>query len=89
MIESSVLENGIRVITESMPYSRSIAVGILISAGPRDEQADKAGLAHLVEHALFHGTSCRSELEISRLIDTMGGKISAFTGRDYTCFSAI
>lgn len=89
MIESSVLENGIRVITESMPYSRSIAVGILISAGPRDEQADKAGLAHLVEHALFHGTSCRGELEISRLIDTMGGKISAFTGRDYTCFSAI
>lgn len=89
MIESSVLENGIRVITESMPYSRSIAVGILVSAGPRDEQDDKAGLAHLVEHALFHGTSCRGELEISRLIDTMGGRISVFTGRDYTCFSAI
>ncbi len=89
MIESSVLENGIRVITESMPYSRSIAVGILVSAGPRDEQADKAGLAHLVEHALFHGTSCRSELDISRIIDTMGGRISAFTGRDYTCFSAV
>ena len=89
MIESSVLENGIRVITESMPYSRSIAVGILVSAGPRDEQADKAGLAHLVEHALFHGTSCRSELDISRVIDTMGGRISAFTGRDYSCFSAV
>ena len=89
MIESSVLENGIRVITEAMPYSRSIAVGILISAGPRDEQADKAGLAHLVEHTLFHGTSSRNELEISRIIDTMGGRISAFTGRDYTCFSAV
>lgn len=89
MIESSVLENGIRVVTESMPGSRSIAVGILISAGPRDEQSDKAGLAHLVEHALFHGTSSRGELEISRVIDTMGGRISAFTGRDYTCFSAV
>ncbi len=89
MIESSVLENGIRVITESMPHSRSIAVGILVSAGPRDEQADKSGLAHLVEHALFHGTSCRGELEISRIIDTMGGRLSAFTGRDYTCFSAV
>jgi len=89
MIETSALENGIRVVTESMPYSRSIAVGILISTGPRDEQADKAGLAHLVEHALFHGTSSRNELEISRIIDTMGGRISAFTGRDYTCFSAV
>jgi predicted Zn-dependent peptidase len=89
MIKSSMLENGIRVITESMPFSRSLAIGILISAGPRDETAGQAGLAHLVEHALFHGTSCRSELEISRIIDTMGGRISAFTGRDYTCFSAV
>jgi len=89
MIESTVLENGIRVTTERMPGSRSIAVGILVSAGPRDEQDDKAGLAHLTEHALFHGTSCRSELEISRLIDTVGGKVSAFTGRDYTCYSAV
>ena len=89
MIESSVLENGIRVVTESMPHSRSIAVGILVSAGPRDEQADKAGLAHFVEHALFHGTSSRGEMEISRIIDTMGGRISAFTGRDYTCYSAL
>lgn len=88
MIESSVLENGIRVVTEAMPHSRSIAAGILVSAGPRDEHADKAGLAHFVEHGLFHGTSSRTELEISRIIDTMGGRVSAFTGRDYTCYSA-
>lgn len=89
MIESSVLENGIRVVTESMPHSRSIAIGILVSAGPRDEREDKAGLAHCVEHGLFHGTSSRSEMEISRIIDTMGGRVSAFTGRDYTCYSAL
>lgn len=83
----SELENGIRVVTEAIPGSRSVAVGIMIGTGPRDEKDRQAGLAHLVEHVLFHGTSTRSSGDISRIIDTMGGRVSAFTGRDYTCFS--
>ena len=89
MISSNLLENGIRVITEQMPGSRSISIGVMVKAGPRDEQPHKAGLAHLLEHALFHGTSSRTSGEIARMIDTMGGRVAAFTGRDYTCFSAV
>ncbi|PIE64905.1 MAG: hypothetical protein CSA26_06115 [Desulfobacterales bacterium] len=89
MIASTLLENGIRVVTEQMAASRSIAIGILVMAGPRDEAPEKAGLAHLLEHALFHGTSSRNSRDIARIIDTMGGRVAAFTGRDYTCFSAV
>lgn len=89
MINSTTIENGIQVITEKMEGSRALGVGVLVDSSPRDEVAGQFGLAHLVEHALFHGTSERSGLEISKLIDTMGGRVSAFTGRDYTCFSAM
>lgn len=89
MIKSTTIENGIQVVTEKMAGSRALGIGLLIDSSPRDEVAGKFGLAHLVEHALFHGTSERSGLEISRIIDTMGGRVSAFTGRDYTCFSAM
>ncbi len=85
----SELENGIRVVTEAMPGSRAVAIGILIDAGPRDETEDQAGLAHLVEHVLFHGTSSRNSSDIARIVDTMGGRVTAFTGRDYTCLSAL
>ena len=89
MISLTTLENGIQVVTEQMLESRAVAIGILVGAGPRDEPESKSGLAHLLEHALFHGTSSRSSMDISRLIDMVGGRVSAFTGRDYTCFSAI
>ena len=89
MISSTLLENGIRVITEQMKGSRSVAVGVMIMVGPRDEHQDKAGISHLLEHALFHGTSSRSSVDIARMIDTIGGRVAAFTGRDYTCFSSV
>ncbi len=84
----STLENGIRVVTETTKSRRSVAMGILIDAGPRDETPDKTGLAHFVEHAIFCGTSSRTAGEITRLMDEAGGHIGAFTARDYTCFFA-
>lgn len=88
MIHKTTLENGIRVITEPLPAVRSIAMGFLIDAGPADEPPDKSGLAHLVEHAMFNGTSSRSATQISRFMDEAGGSLGAFTTRDYTCFTA-
>ena len=84
----STLENGISVVTETTKTRRSVAMGILIDAGPRDETPDKTGLAHFVEHAIFCGTSSRTAGEITRLMDEAGGHIGAFTARDYTCFFA-
>lgn len=86
MIQMTTLDNGIRVVTEKMTGSRALAIGVLVDSSQHHEQAAKAGLAHLVEHALFHGTSERSSLDIAKIIDTVGGRVSAFTSRDYTCF---
>jgi predicted Zn-dependent peptidase len=88
MYHKSILENGIRVVTESMPKHRSISMGILIDAGPCDQALDEGGVAHLVEHALFCGTSSRNATQIARLMDEAGGHMGAFTARDFTCYSA-
>lgn len=88
MVRKSVLDNGIRVVTEPLPGVRSIALGVLVDAGPVDEGPGQEGLAHLCEHLLFQGTTSRSALAIARLIDGAGGQLGAFVGRDYTCFTA-
>jgi len=84
----TTLENGIRVITEKMVGVRSISMGVLTEASPRAESPEESGLAHLVEHAMFQGTSNRDVMEISRLMDTAGGQMGAFTTRDYTFYAA-
>jgi predicted Zn-dependent peptidase len=88
MYRKSTLENGIRVVTETMSGHRSISMGILIDAGPFDEAPEQSGLAHLVEHAVFCGTSSRNATQIARLMDEAGGHLGAFTARDFTCYSA-
>lgn len=88
MYKKSTLEHGLRVVTEKMPGQRSISMGILINASPRDETVEQSGLAHLVEHAMFCGTSSRNATQIARLMDEAGGHMGAFTARDYTCYSA-
>ena len=67
------LENGIRIVTEHWPCSRSVSLGVLIDVGPQDDPPGLSGLAHLSEHALFQGTSGRSAFEIARLMDVAGG----------------
>lgn len=88
MYNASTLENKLRVVTESIPGSRSVCIGILVAAGPQQEPQDKMGLAHLTEHGFFLGTSGRDSRAISRLVDETCGTVGAFTSRDYTCFYA-
>ena len=88
MYNKTILENGIRIVTEKTPGHRSISMGILIDAGLFDEAPEQSGLAHLVEHALFCGTSSRSAAQIARLMDEAGGHLGAFTARDFTCYAA-
>jgi predicted Zn-dependent peptidase len=71
-----------------MPAVRSIAMGILADVGPRDEQPEQAGLAHLTEHLLFQGTSNRNARQMAAMMDLAGGQIGGFTARDYTCYFA-
>jgi predicted Zn-dependent peptidase len=82
----SVLPNGIRVITERMPYVRSAAVGVWVETGSRHEPEDRGGLSHLIEHLVFKGTSSRTAEDIARAMDSVGGQMDAFTTKEHTCF---
>ncbi|MGH3328406.1 MAG: M16 family metallopeptidase [Streptomycetales bacterium] len=84
----TVLPGGLRVITETMPAVRSVAVGIWVGVGSRDETPALAGATHYLEHLLFKGTPRRSALEISAAIDAVGGELNAFTAKEYTSYYA-
>jgi len=84
----TTLDNGIRVVTEAMPASDSVSIGIWITTGSRDEGPAERGLSHFLEHLLFKGTEKRSAFAISRDIESVGGTINAFTGKEYTCYHA-
>jgi len=80
-----ILNNGLRVITAPMNSLPSATVLVLIGAGSRYEQKDKAGLSHYLEHMIFKGTKKRpSSFEISSLVDSVGGMNNAFTSKDHT-----
>jgi predicted Zn-dependent peptidase len=88
MITKTILDNGIRVISESLPYSNSVSIGIWVANGSRHERRESNGIAHFIEHLLFKGTSRRSAIEIAREIDSVGGVLNAFTSREYVCYYA-
>jgi len=86
--QKTVLDNGIKVITEAIPYLKSVSIGVWITTGSRDEQPCENGISHFIEHLLFKGTERRTAFDIAREIDSIGGSLNAFTGREYTCFYA-
>jgi predicted Zn-dependent peptidase len=88
MITKSTLQNGIRVISETIPYSHSVAIGIWVTNGSRHDRQEINGVAHFIEHLLFKGTKKRNALDIAREIDSAGGVLNAFTCREYVCYYA-
>ena len=87
-VTRTVLPGGLRVITESLPSVRSAAFGIWAGIGSRDEDRAHAGATHYLEHLLFKGTPKRTALDISSIMDEVGGELNAFTGKEYTCYYA-
>jgi predicted Zn-dependent peptidase len=84
----TVLPGGLRVVTEFLPAVRSVALGIWVGVGSRDEDLAHAGATHYLEHLLFKGTRRRTALEISAEMDAVGGEMNAFTAKEYTCYYA-
>jgi predicted Zn-dependent peptidase len=82
------LENGLRILVEEVPQSRSVSVGVWVNAGSRDDPDHTPGLAHLLEHLLFKGTTTRSALRVSQEIDSVGGFLDAATGKESTFYYA-
>ena len=85
---TTVLPGGLRVVTEEVPGVRSAAFGIWVGVGSRDEGPTEHGASHFLEHLLFKGTARRDALEISSVMDAVGGEINAFTAKEYTCYYA-
>ena len=86
--QKTVLSNGIRVITESIPAVRSVSVGVWIFTGSRNESPEQSGISHFIEHMVFKGTKKRRMHQIARSLESVGGFINAFTGKEYTCYFA-
>jgi len=86
MYNKIVLDNGLRIVTEYIPYVKSVSIGIWVEAGSRKENLENNGISHLIEHMLFKGTKNRSAKEIAESIDNIGGQINAFTSKECTCY---
>ncbi len=82
----SLLDCGATLVTEKMDSAASVALGLWVAAGSRDEGPAENGLAHLIEHMVFKGTPSRDKLSIAREMDRQGGQANAFTTRENTCF---
>jgi predicted Zn-dependent peptidase len=87
-VRRTVLPGGLRVVTEFLPAVRSVALGIWVGVGSRDEDQSHAGATHYLEHLLFKGTRKRTALDISAEMDAVGGEMNAFTAKEYTCYYA-
>jgi predicted Zn-dependent peptidase len=87
-VRRTVLPNGLRILTESIPAMRSVSFGVWVGIGSRDETPTLSGVSHFLEHLLFKGTKRRSALDISAQIEAVGGETNAFTAKEYTCYYA-
>ncbi len=86
MFIKKTFDNGVRLVYEKIPYVRSVSAGIWVKAGSRNENEINNGISHYIEHMLFKGTEKRTAKEIAESIESIGGQINAFTGKECTCY---
>ncbi|MDY0163708.1 pitrilysin family protein [Desulfobotulus sp.] len=84
----TTLANGVRILTHQVPHVRSVAMGVWVDVGARDESEEEAGYAHFLEHMMFKGTKRRSAYELAKAFDAIGGQSNAFTTMETTCYHA-
>ena len=80
------LENGLRVVTQNMPGLETVSMGIWNAVGGRDEIELNNGVAHLLEHMAFKGTTTKNALQIAETIEDVGGYINAYTSKEVTAY---
>jgi predicted Zn-dependent peptidase len=86
-IQREVLPNGLTIITEQMDHIRSVSMGIWVKSGSRHDDPAVNGISHFIEHMVFKGTTSRSAEDIARQVDSIGGNMDAFTGKETVCFN--
>lgn len=84
MFRKTILQSGLRVVTEKLPGTQSVTVLILVGAGSRYEIESQRGISHFLEHMFFKGAQrYKNTKEVSEAIDSVGGEFNAFTGKEY------
>ncbi|MFP4508325.1 MAG: M16 family metallopeptidase [Candidatus Acetothermia bacterium] len=81
------LANGLEVLGQEEPQSKSVSLGLWFKSGSRDEKPEESGITHLLEHLLFRGTKNRSDYEITSDVDRLGGHVNGSTGKEYLLLS--
>lgn len=87
-VECTRLASGLTVVTENMPHLESVALGVWIKSGSRNETANEHGIAHLLEHMAFKGTARRTARQIAEEIENVGGEVNAATSTETTSYYA-
>jgi predicted Zn-dependent peptidase len=82
------LPNGLRVIHQYIPYTRTVHCGYVINAGSRDDLYGEIGMAHFIEHMIFKGTARRKTFHVLNYLESVGGDVNAYTTKEKTCLYA-
>ena len=83
---TDVLPNGLRIVGETNPSARSVALGFWVRTGARDETPELSGVTHFLEHMIFKGTERRDAFAVNRDLDRIGASPNAFTSEENTVF---
>ena len=86
MYQKTTLDNGLRILSESIPYMSSVSIGFFVGTGSRSETLPEQGVSHFIEHLMFKGTEKRSARDIAEEVDDVGGQLNAATDRENTCY---
>ena len=81
-----ILDNGLTIIAEDIPYALSSSLSLWVNAGSIDEEKENNGISHFLEHIVFKGTKTRSALEVAEQSENVGANLNAFTDREHTCY---
>lgn len=84
----ATLDNGLRILVEEVPQSRSVSAGVWVRAGSREDPETQSGLAHFIEHLAFKGSPTRDAQAISHEMDAIGGHLNAATSKESTFYYA-
>lgn len=86
MYQTTVLDNGLKIVTAHMPGMQSLSLGFWVKTGGRYETKESAGISHFLEHMLFEDTTNRPSRELKQAIEGVGGSLNGFTGEESTCY---
>ena len=87
-MRETLLDNGVRLVTEHIPGVRSVAAGVWVMQGSAHESGRLLGVSHLLEHLVFKGTERRTAHEIALSLESLGGGLDAYTTREHTSYQA-